>query len=80
MIFGCKINYWDEFDEKEVTEYRIVVAKTYAEVVAQLTDYFGEDNILKFTVEYFNDDTTIQCTEEIFSDLCEFFKRRNHYE
>ena len=59
-------------DYKEITERGFLIAEKYAGAVEQLVEYFGEDDIVSFSIEYVTDHSVIIIpTEEMITEVME---------
>lgn len=59
-------------DYKEITERGFLIAEKYAAAVEQLVEYFGEDDIVSFSIEYVTDHSVIIIpTEEMITEVME---------
>ena len=59
----CKVDFWDEVDEKERTEYSLVNGD-FTESVEELKHYYGEKNLNSIQVTLLEEGPVI-ITEEL---------------
>lgn len=72
-MYKFVVKYADTDDNyKEITERGLLIAEKYTEAVEQLIEYFGEDEIVSFSIEYVTDHSVIVVsTEEAINDIVE---------
>lgn len=72
-MYKFVVKYVDTDDNyKEITERGLLIAEKYTEAVEQLIEYFGEDEIVSFSIEYVTDHSVIVVsTEEAINDIVE---------
>ena len=59
-LYGYRVHYFTDTDNDEHTELGFVVAPNYKEAVAQLTAYYGDEEMLDLMVEFVNDHTVVE--------------------
>ena len=72
-MYKFTVKYVDvDNDYKEITERGLLIAEKYAAAVEQLVEYYGEDEIVSFSIEYVADHSVIiVSTEEAINDIVE---------
>ncbi len=71
-IFKYKISNYDiddEYKEKLLTNYGIVVANSCSEAISKIEDMYGEENIRSCAIDIIEDDWIKELTEKIYNEL-----------
>ena len=66
-VFLFKVRYYDSDDKVERKAFGVTRAESYATVVEEIEEYYGED-LLGFTVDWI-DDGLIFITEEVYDKM-----------
>ena len=58
-FFKYNVDWYEEEERTALSETGIVCKKTYADAVKRVTDYYGDDCILKLSIEQIGEDEDI---------------------
>lgn len=52
-MFKYKVNFWDKVNQEPATDNGLVNGKNYDEAIHEITEFYGEDNIINIFLEVF---------------------------
>lgn len=66
MVFNIGVDFYDEYDEKEVKEVGFYFGENFDEVFHNIINYYGEDEILHLSITPFSPDNGLMfdCNKE----------------
>lgn len=56
MMYSFNIKWYYEDEDKEMEDTGVVCADSYVSAMEKLSEYFGDDEIVKSTIEALGDD------------------------
>lgn len=65
-MYKAKVVY---YEEKELTEYCITSANTYAEAMKRIAKCYGEKNLEEVQISWLYDSAVLPVTEDVLSHL-----------
>lgn len=74
MIFagGCRV--YNDLNNKEEDHNVFVLADNFGAAVDQLSNYYGEGNLIKMNMEAFSPDNFLECSKEEYDTLYKSMK------
>ena len=50
-MFKYKVNFWDVVNQEPATDNGLTNGKNYSEAIHEITEFYGEDNIVNIFLE-----------------------------